>query len=86
MALLMFTGAECTHCHDMDPLVARLEEELDVLVEKLEVWHNAANAARMQKLDDGSCGGVPFFFNEESGKSLCGAVSFEKLKDWAKIK
>jgi len=86
MALLMFFGTECSHCHEMDPLLDRLEEELNVTVEKLEVWHNAANAKRMQELDDGSCGGVPFFFNEKSGKALCGSVSFDKLKAWAEGK
>ncbi len=81
--LLMFTGTECTHCHEMEPLVERLEKELGVRVERLEVWHNAENLAFLQRLDGGRCGGIPFFFNEMTGKSICGSAKFEKLKDWA---
>ncbi len=83
MRLLMFSGTECTHCHEMDPLVEQLENELKVAVEKVEVWHNAENMAFLQKLDDGRCGGIPFFYNEKSGRWICGNVKYEKLKEWA---
>ena len=81
--LLMFTGKECPHCRDMDPLVDKLEKELNIKVEKLEVWHNSKNAQLMNEIDKGRCGGVPFFFNENTGKAICGAVSYETLKKWA---
>ena len=81
--LLMFTGTECPHCHDMLPLVKRLEEETKLKVDIIEVWHNEKNAALMRKLDDGFCGGVPFFYNEKTGKRICGATSYENLKKWA---
>ena len=81
--LLMFTGSECPHCHDMDPLVERLEKEEEVKVVKLEVWHNAQNANLMESLDKGECGGVPFFYNEKTKKTICGAVSYDRLKKWA---
>ena len=68
--LLMFYGIECEHCHDMDPLVEKLEKELKVEVKKIEVWHNAKNAALLEKLDKGECGGVPFFYNEKTKKSI----------------
>ncbi len=81
--LIQFYGTECVHCHEMDPLVEKLEKELDVKFTKLEVWHNSENASLLRKLDIVDCGGVPFFFNERTGKALCGAVSYEKLKAWA---
>ncbi len=81
--LLMFTGTECTHCHEMDPLVEKLEKEIKVSVEKLEVWHNAENMAFLESIDQGMCGGIPFFFNEKSGRKICGNVKYEKLKEWA---
>ena len=81
--LIMFTGTECTHCHEMDPLVEQLEKELGLKVEKLEVWHNAENMAFLQQVDQGLCGGIPFFFNEKSGKWICGSAKYEKLKAWA---
>jgi len=81
--LIMFYGTECPHCHDMDPLVEKLEKEKKVKVEKLEVWHNSKNSKLMGELDNGFCGGVPFFFNEKTGAKICGAVSYDKLKEWA---
>lgn len=81
--LLFFMGTECHFCHDMDPLVDRLEKEKKVNVVKLEVWHDSKNAKLMERLDNGFCGGVPFFFNEKTGAKICGAVPYEKLKEWA---
>jgi thiol-disulfide isomerase/thioredoxin len=81
--LLDFFGTECVHCHEMDPLVERLEQELKVKVEHIEVWHNAKNAELLQKLDKGFCGGVPFFFNRKTGKWICGSTNYEKFKAWA---
>ena len=83
--LLMFTGTECVHCHEMDPLVDQLEEETGKKVERIEVWHHDENAVIMENYDPhGSrCGGVPFFFNTRTGKFICGAVNYEALKAWA---
>ncbi|MSR86203.1 thioredoxin [Candidatus Woesearchaeota archaeon] len=81
--LLDFYGTECTHCHEMDPLVEKLEKELKIKVEKLEVWHNAKNAALLEKCDTQGCGGVPFFYNEKTKKAICGAVDYATLKKWA---
>ncbi len=82
--LLMFYGTECQHCHEMDPLIKKLEKKEKIKIEKLEVWHNSKNKGLLEKLDQGSCGGVPFFYNEKSKKSLCGSVDFATLKKWAK--
>lgn len=66
----------------MDPLDARLEKELGIKLERLEVWHNVTNAEKMQQVDT-TCGGVPFYLNEKTCESLCGAVDYETLKTWA---
>ena len=84
--LIMFYGTECVHCHDMIPLVEKLEKEKKVKVKRLEVWHNAKNNEILNKLDQGKCGGVPFFFNEKTKKFICGAVPYAELKKWAASK
>ena len=84
--LIQFYGTECVHCHEMDPLVEKLEKEFKIKLEKLEVWHDSKNAALLQKLDNGKCGGVPFFFNEDTKKFICGSTSYDKLKAWAQGK
>ncbi len=82
MSLLEFYGRECPHCQIMEPLIEKLEKELKVEVKKYETWHDEKNAELMKNYDKGFCGGVPFFFNEESGKWLCGETSYEELKSW----
>ena len=88
--LLMFSGTECVHCKEMDPIVEKLEKE-GIKITHLEVWHDSSNAKLMQQHDKDErgnefCGGVPFFFNEKTGKKICGNTSFEKLKAWAQGK
>ena len=86
--LIMFSGTECEHCKEMHPLVEQLEKETGLKIEHIEVWHNAENAAFLEGIDknpDGSvfCGGIPLFYNEKTGKKLCGNQKYEKLKAWA---
>ncbi|MFQ6038657.1 MAG: thioredoxin family protein [Candidatus Aminicenantales bacterium] len=87
--LLMFHGRECPHCIVMMPLVDRVEKETGVTIEKLEVWHNEANADLMRSYRDiiaPKCGGqlrTPTFMNTETNDIICGEVPYEKLKEWA---
>lgn len=81
-----FYGETCPHCVEMKPLIARLEQELGVKVEHHEVWNNEENAKKMDDIDCGECGGVPFFYNSDNQKKLCGSVDYEALKAWAQAK
>lgn len=82
--LLDFYGTECPHCIRMRPLLDRLIKEEGVEIQSYETWHNAENAEKMKGYDKGLCGGVPFFFNTETGKHICGEADYETLKRWAK--
>ena len=83
--LLFFYGLECPHCITMEKLVDKLIDE-GFPVKKLEIWHNKENDKLMEELDRGDdmCGGVPFFLNKESKKTLCGEVPYEELRKWAR--
>ena len=84
MGLLMFYGTECVHCHEMMPLIKKLENETGVKVKQVETWHNSANKSKLEQADKGGkCGGVPFFLNEETGNTICGSTDYDKLKKWA---
>ncbi len=86
---LMFHGRECPHCIAMMPYVDRLEKEIGVEIERLEVWHNEKNADLMRSyrhIIAPKCGGqlrTPTFMNTETNDIICGEVNYEKLKDWA---
>ena len=82
--LLMFSGAECKHCQDMYPLVERLTAEENIKIEVLESWDNAGNAKLLEELDQGKCGGLPFFYNRATQQFICGNCEYEELKAWAK--
>ena len=81
--LLEFNGTECVHCHEMDPLVKRVEQGTGKKVAQFEVWHSAENDRLRERLDQGRCGGIPFFYNSKTGKWLCGSATYEELKAWA---
>ena len=84
--LMEFYGTECPHCMKMKPLVERLQKEEKLKVESFEVWHDEDNLKKMREYDKGFCGGVPFFFNTDSGAWICGEEDYEGLKAWAKGK
>ena len=82
--LLEFYGKECPHCVRMHELVERLEKEEGAKVDAFEVWHNKENEAKLLELDKDLCGGVPFFYNTQTHKFICGEAGYETLKKWAK--
>ena len=84
MALLEFYGETCPHCIEMRPMVEKLEGELGLTVEKYEVWNDEANAKKLADIDRGLCGGVPFFYNTENKKFICGSTSEDELIAWMK--
>jgi len=81
--LIEFYGQECEHCHAMEPLVKKFQHEFDVPVTLYETWHNAENEKLRQQYDKGFCGGVPFFYNTDTNKYICGEADYEELKTWA---
>lgn len=84
MALLEFYGETCPHCVTMKPLLAKLESETGLKVERYEVWNNEENAKKMAEYDhDNECGGVPYFYNTDTKAHICGSSEYDALKAWA---
>jgi len=88
--LIWFYGRECPHCRALHPVVDKFMADAKVKIELLEVWHDEQNAQLMRKFGDAiseACGGslgVPAFYNEKTGKAICGArINTEKLAKWA---
>jgi hypothetical protein len=63
----------------MIPIVDKLIGE-GIKITKLETWHNSENASLFETKDKGLCGGVPFCFNDKTGKSICGEASEEEVR------
>lgn len=81
--LLDFYGTECVHCNEMQPMLEQLQKDLKLKIRRIEVWHDEENAQLLEEIDQGKCGGVPFFFNKRTKKWLCGAQDYETVKAWA---
>ena len=88
MAIIMYHGRECPHCHVMMPLVDKLIEQTGIKITKKEVWHSEKNADEMRshkKEIAPACGGdlgTPAFFSPKTKKVLCGECSYSELVEW----
>ncbi len=85
--LLFFYGLECPYCVEAEKNVDDLiKEGFDI--QKLEVWYDEDNSNLLEELDSGdrSCGGIPFFINRKTGKTICGDTPYDKVKKWAEDK
>jgi len=63
----------------MKPVIAKLEADKKITIQKLEVWNNKKNQEVMHKYEkiiSEACGGfaaVPSFVNTKTNQALCGA-------------
>jgi hypothetical protein len=85
--IIFFYGLDCPHCIKVEKHIDRLIGE-GFNIKKLEVWNNKVNDELMLNLDKGEdvCGGVPFFINQNTGKTICGEASYKEIKNWAEGK
>ena len=67
----------------MEPLIDKLEQELGIKIQRMEIWHDENNEKKWANESRGVCQGVPFFVNTETQKSICGEASYGELKEWA---
>jgi hypothetical protein len=81
--LLQFRGKGDDYCREMEPLKKQLRAECGCNIRVFEVWYDTTNLELLQRLDRGRCGGVPFFYNKRTRRFICGATTYENLKNWA---
>lgn len=75
-----FYGRECPHCQRMLLLTDKVMKDTGVTIVRKEVWHNEENMKFLTECDaTNECGGIPFYYNEETKKWLCGEVSYDEL-------
>ncbi|MBP9827305.1 thioredoxin family protein [Candidatus Saccharibacteria bacterium] len=84
--IIEFYGETCPHCISMRPIIAKLESELGIEIQKLEVWEHPENEALFKQYEEivsEACGGfaaVPAFVNTQTNQALCGAHNPEDIK------
>lgn len=63
-----------------------MKEYPEIVVERKEVWHDEENMELAEAFDaKGDCGGIPFFYNTDTKKWLCGEVTYQEIKEWAGV-
>ena len=85
-SIILFYGAQCPHCQDVEKYIAGHQLDQKVQFSKLEVWSNQANANLMAEKAKG-CNldttqiGVPFLWS--AGKCYIGEDEVENFLDSA---
>lgn len=79
----MFYEEKCDPCVVMEPIVDKLEKELNVKIDRLEVWYNQSNRQLLDKYADFTI--VPFFYNEKTSQKISGETDYETLKNWVHL-
>ena len=82
--LVFFFGGRCPFTERVGPEVVCLQRILGRKITRLEVWEDEKNQAQYEASGGASCGGVPYFYNSTTGKSVCGAAPCAHLVKWAK--
>jgi hypothetical protein len=80
--LLYFRGETDKYSEMMEPLNRELARE-GFNMKRFEVWYNTRNTELMQHLDLGRCGGVPYYYNKNTKRFICGATDINNLRNWA---
>lgn len=82
--LISFYGHDCEMCSYMVPLIQRIERETGMRVRRFETWSHPEHEKLRALCDTRSgCGGVPFFYNKETKRWICGATTYDNLRRWA---
>jgi len=86
--LIDYYGEECVICKKIEPLLNKLKKEEGVIIQRIEVWHNAGNQKKMMNHAKGRCQALPFIYNPDTDEFLCGnaADNYAALKKLAKDK
>lgn len=87
--LIEFHAAGADQCDEMKAPIKQVERKLGTRILQWDVWSDPAAYKLMQFLDKGpdgrsKCGGLPFFYNRNTGKIICGATTEKNLENWAR--
>ncbi len=79
--LIYFYTEDCEICKTMEPELKKLEEKYDTEIMKVNVEEGEDERALFDELALDECGGVPFMYNQENQKSICGFADASKIEE-----
>lgn len=81
--LLEFHTDNCDHCIQMEPVLRRLEDDLDTKIFRINVGHKREFVDLLQFIGHDEFGGFPFYYNRRTCQAIGGATAYANLKKWA---
>lgn len=69
-------------CRIMEPIVNRLEDDIKTEVKRINIHKCAANMKLFEAVGGMECGTVPFFYNRQTTREVCGKTNYPNLKKW----
>jgi thiol-disulfide isomerase/thioredoxin len=78
--LVEFHHDDCDHCQQMEPVLQRLEEDLDTKIRRINIFRRKEFQALLQSVGHDECNSFPFYYNRRTGQAVCGATSYMNLR------
>ena len=66
----------------MQETMQEVETDAELKIKRFNI-EKRANFEMFEALASGNCRGAPFFYNRDTHFWICGATSYENLRDWA---
>jgi hypothetical protein len=80
--LLEFHSDNCDNCDQMEPVLKRLEDDLDTKIRRINIFRRREFMGLLEAIGFDECGGLPFYYNRRTGQAVCGATSYPNLRRW----
>ena len=78
--LMEFHHDDCDHANQMEPVLKRLEDDLDTKVRRINVSRIKEFFQLLNACGHDECGQFPFYYNRRTGQAVCGATSYKNLR------
>lgn len=78
--LIAYSSDNCDNCEQMEPVVQRLEDDLNTKVRRINISRRKEFIAALEVIGFDECGTLPFYYNRRTGQAICGATTYLNLK------
>lgn len=81
--MLAFVADSMDACDDMEPVVKRLEEDLQIKVRRINVSRRPDLVSLWEAVGGAETGNLPFYYNRRTAQAISGATPYQNLKKLA---
>jgi len=81
MNAIYFYTQDCEICKEIEPELDIVEKDLGIEFLRIDVEEGEDERTIFDELALDECGGVPFIYNQENKKFICGFATANKIKE-----